>query len=370
MAAEKLTTHAVVLAGGRGTRFWPRSRTRTPKQLLNIIGANSMLQQTVARLRPIIPAERIWTVTNAEQSAALRKHLPAPARKNMLVEPIGRNTAAAIALAAIHIRHSTRSDAVMAVLPADLYIAQTQEYVKIARLALEVAREPGRMVVLGIPPTRPETGFGYIQCGSKALSTSPFPVFPVRAFTEKPPLPVAKKYLASGNYHWNSGMFFWRISTFLDQLKKYLPKTSAALETLASTIGTRNYENKLRSIYSRLENVAVDYAILETATREKGAPRIFAIPADMGWSDIGSWTAVHEQSTRDGRGNVLSGAGCLLDADGNFIWNPGKFVGLIGVRDLVVVDTPDALLICPRDRSQEASKIVKWLEEHRRKELL
>jgi mannose-1-phosphate guanylyltransferase len=370
MAAEKLTAHAVILAGGRGTRFWPRSRTRTPKQLLNIIGADSMLQQTVARLEPFIPPDRIWTVTNAEQSASLRKHLPASARKHILAEPVGRSTAAAIALAAIHIRHKERGDALMAVLPADLYIAQPQKYRKIAQLALNVAREPGRMVVLGIPPSRPDTGFGYIQCAAKPVSNTPFPVFSVQAFKEKPDLPLAKKYVASGNYRWNAGMFFWRVSTFLDSLKTYLPKTYSALGTLATTIGTRKYESKLRSIYPRLENIAVDYAILEAATRERGPSRVFMIPADIGWSDIGSWTAVHEQSSAAAHHNVLAGAGHMLEAEGNFIWSPTKFVAAIGVRDLVVVETPDALLICPRHRSQDVGKIVKWLEERGRKDLL
>jgi mannose-1-phosphate guanylyltransferase len=370
MAADKLTAHAVILAGGRGTRFWPRSRTRTPKQLLNIIGADSMLRQTVARLKPLIPADRIWTVTNAEQSASVRKHLPAAARKHILAEPVGRSTAAAIALAAIHIRYQQHGDALMAILPADLYIAQPQKYRKISWQALDLARESGRMVVLGIPPTRPDTGFGYIQCAAESVCASPFPVFPVQTFTEKPQLALAKKYVASGDYRWNAGMFFWRVSTFLDALKKYLPKTSAALETLAESIGTRSYERKLRSIYPRLENIAVDYAILEAATREKGVPRVFVIPATMGWSDIGSWTAVYEQSARDSRGNVLSGPGFLLDAEGNFIWSPSKFIGAIGVKDLVVVDTPDALLICPRDRSQDVGKIVKYLELQRKKRLL
>jgi len=370
MAAEKLTAHAVILAGGRGTRFWPRSRTRTPKQLLNIIGADSMLQQTVARLKPFIPANRIWTVTNAEQSTSVRKHLAASARKHILAEPVGRSTAAAISLAAVHIRHSEGGDALMAVLPADLYIAQPKKYAKIAQLALKVAREPGHMVVLGIPPSRPDTGFGYIQCASKPVSSTPFPVFPVQAFKEKPALPLAKKYLASGNYRWNAGMFFWRVSTFLESLKRYLPKTYAALETLAAAIGTRKYESKLRSIYPRLENIAVDYAILEAATREKGPSRVFMIPADIGWSDIGSWTAAHEQSASATHHNVLAGAGHMLEAKGNFIWSPTKFVAAIGIRDLVVVETPDALLICPRHRSQDVGKIVKWLEERGRKDLL
>jgi mannose-1-phosphate guanylyltransferase len=284
---------------------------------------------------------------------------------------VGRSTAAAIALAAIHIRHAEKSgDALMAILPADLYIAQIDKYREIARLALDVAREPGRMVVLGIPPTRPDTGFGYIHSSAKPLSTSPFPVFPVEAFKEKPHLALAEEYVASGNYRWNAGMFFWRVSTFLAALQKYLPKTSAELETLASSIGTKNYQKKLRSIYPRLENIAVDYAILEPATRESGAPRVFVIPADIGWSDIGTWTAVHDQSSSAAKENVLAGAGHMLEAEGNFIWSPTKFVAAIGIRDLVVVETPDALLICPRHRSQDVGKIVKWLEERGRKDLL
>ncbi|MDP9147867.1 MAG: sugar phosphate nucleotidyltransferase [Acidobacteriota bacterium] len=368
--AEKLVAHAVILAGGRGTRFWPRSRTRTPKQLLNIIGDDSMLQQTVARLAPLVPVERIWTVTNSEQSAALSKHLPTKARRNILTEPAGRNTAAAIALAAIHIRHATNGDALMGVLPADLFIAQAEKYRKIARLALKVAREPGRMVVLGIPPTRPETGFGYIQRASTPISKSPFPVYPVHAFTEKPPLDLAKTYIATGNYQWNAGMFFWRVSTFLEYLKKYLPDTSAALESLADSIGTRHYAKKLGTVYKQLQSIAVDYAILEPATREKGTARVFVIPAEIGWSDIGSWTAVYEQIAKNSDQNALLGSVYAHDAEGNFIWSPQKFVGIVGVRDLVVVDTPDALLICPRSRSQEVGTIVKWLEQHRRHDLL
>src|SRR6266852_4728921 len=194
MATEALTVHAVILAGGRGTRFWPRSRTRTPKQLLNIVGKETMLQQTVARLRPLVPAERIWTVTNAEQAADVRKQLPAAARNHVLSEPIGRNTTAAIALAAVHVRRAARGDALLAVLPADHYIAQLGRYRELVRAALDVAREPGRMVVLGIPPTRPETGFGYIERTGEPVGTKGFPVFAVRRFTEKPELKLAREY--------------------------------------------------------------------------------------------------------------------------------------------------------------------------------
>jgi mannose-1-phosphate guanylyltransferase len=367
---EKLTTHAVILAGGRGTRFWPRSRSRTPKQLLNIIGKDTMLEQTVARLRPLIPADRTWTVTNAEQAAAVRKQLPATARRRVLTEPMGLNTAVAIALAAIHVRRAAGGDALMAVLPADHYIAQAGKYRAIAAAALEVAREPGRMVVLGIPPTRPETGFGYIERMGQPLMAKGFPVFPVRRFTEKPQQQIAEEYIASGNFQWNAGMFFWRVSTFLDNLKQFLPKTNAAIENLSGSIGSRGYERKLQALYQKLENISVDYAILEPATRQAGSPRVHVIPADVGWSDIGSWAAVYELLAKQPGENVLAGAGHALDAQSNFLWSPSKFVAAIGVRDLVVVETPDALLICPRDRAQDVAKIVKWLEEQRRRDLL
>ena len=370
MAKEKLTVHAVILAGGRGTRFWPRSRTRTPKQLLNIVGKDTMLQQTVARLKPLIPAERIWTVTNAEQAAAVRKQVPAAARKRVLIEPMGLNTAVAIGLAAIRVRHAAHGDALMAVLPADHYIEQPQKFREIVNAALDVAREPGRMVVLGIPTTKPETGFGYIERTGEPIGTKGSPVFAVRRFTEKPELKLAQEYVASGNYHWNAGMFFWRVSTFLENLKSFLPKTHAALEKLAEFIGTRNYDRKLRAIYPTLENISVDYAVLEPATRVEGPPRVFVIPADVGWSDIGSWAAVYQLLAKKSGENVLAGQGYALDAQGNFLWSPSKFVAAIGVRDLAVVETPDALLICPRDRAQDVGKIVKWLEERHRKDLL
>jgi mannose-1-phosphate guanylyltransferase len=370
MLDRKLAVHAVILAGGRGTRFWPRSRMRTPKQLLNIIGKDTMLEQTVARLRPLIPADRTWTVTNAEQAAAVRKQLPGAARKRVLTEPMGLNTAVAIALAAIHVRHAARGDARMAVLPADHYIAQAEKYREILGAALDVAREPGRMVVLGIPPTRPETGFGYIERMGEPLPQEGFPVFVVRRFTEKPQLPVAEEYVASGNYHWNAGMFFWRVSTFLENLKQFLPKTHAAIERLSDSIGSRSYERRLRNMYSKLENISVDYAILEPATRQAGPPRVFVIPADVGWSDIGSWAAVYELLAKQPGENVLTADGHALDAQGNFLWSPAKFVAAIGIRDMVVVETPDALLICPRDRAQDVAKIVKWLEENKRAELL
>jgi mannose-1-phosphate guanylyltransferase len=389
--AEKLTTHAVILAGGRGTRFWPRSRTRTPKQLLNIVGEQTMLQQTVARLLPLIPADRIWTVTNKEQAREVRKQLPAGARRRVLIEPVGVNTAAAIGLAAIHIRHAAKGDALMAVLPSDHFIADAAKYRRIVSAALEVARDPGNMVVLGIPPTRPETGFGYIERAGDATGGAEFPAFAVRRFTEKPKREVAEQYIASGNYHWNAGMFFWRVSTYLENLVYFMPKTNEALQSLSAHIGKSSYERQLRKIYPTLENISVDYAILEAATRDSaGPPHVFVIPAEIGWSDIGSWAAVYEllrdsgavavglkrpsaQSSMDSSprdGNIFLSPGTALDACGNFVSVPGKYTAVVGARDLVVVETPDALLIVPRDRAQDVATLVKHLEQQKLTKLL
>lgn len=370
MPDEKLKIHAVIMAGGRGTRFWPRSRTRTPKQLLNIVGKETMLEQTVERLLHLVPGHHIWTVTNTEQAAAVGKQLPAAARKRVLAEPIGRNTAAAIGLAAIHVRHAAKGDALMAVLPSDHFIADTEKYHRVVCAALEVARDPGRMVVLGVPPTRPETGFGYVERMGDALHSLGFPVYAVRRFTEKPALDLAKQYLASGDYHWNAGMFFWRVSTFLENLKRFLPKTCDALESVAENMGKKTYERRLRAIYPKLENISVDYAILENATRQEGSPRVFVIPAEVGWSDIGSWAAVYELLAKQPGDNFLAGQGLTLDATGNFLHSPSKFVAAIGVRDLIVVETPDALLIVPRERAQDVARLVKSLEERKLTKLL
>src|SRR5271163_3423875 len=371
MPDAKLATHAIILAGGRGTRFWPRSRTRTPKQLLNIVGKTTMLEQTVARLRSLVPADHIWTVTNSEQVAALLQQVPSGAKKRVLSEPVGRNTAAAIALAAIHVRHAEKGrDALLAVLPADHYIADTGNYRKIVGAALEMARTPQRMVVLGIPPTRPDTGFGYIERMGEPLRSKGMPVFAVRRFTEKPREAVAQEYLDSGKYQWNAGMFFWRVSTFLDSLKQHLPKTSAALEDLAGHIGKRSYAAKLKTIYRQLENISVDYAILEPATREASAPSVFVIPAEIGWSDIGSWAAVYELLAKSEGDNVLAGPGHVVDGKGNLLWSPTKFVAAIGIRDLVVVETADAILVVPRDRAQDVSQLVKFLEAQKLNKLL
>jgi len=368
-ASSKLPVCAVLLAGGRGTRFWPRSRIRTPKQLLNIVGRETMLRQTLARLTSLVPSRNVWVVTNADQAAAVRRESRGAAGAHVLAEPVGRNTAAAIGLAAVHLARE-RGDALMAVLPADAYIRDVARYQNLVRAALEQARWPGNLVVLGIPPTRPETGYGYIERGGRVGALRGAPAFSVKRFTEKPALADAKKYFASGRYFWNAGMFFWRVSTFLENLKRFLPATHDALEKLADTIGTSRYGATLRRVYPRLENISVDYAMMEPATRAAGESHVSVIPAKIGWSDIGSWAAVYELLAKKPRDNISVGTSFALDANGNYFWSPKKLVAAIGVRDLVLVETDDAVLVCSREKSQDVGKIVKWLEERKMRDLL
>jgi mannose-1-phosphate guanylyltransferase len=354
---------------------------RTPKQLLNIVGDKTMLRETIARLAPIVPLKHFWVVTNAEQSTSVRHELRDVPANQILAEPVSRNTAAAIGLAAIHLQRKY-GDALMVVLPADSYIADAARYRGLIRTAVRLGRTPGNMVVLGLAPTRPETGYGYIERGGVFARIDRVAAYHVRRFTEKPSLPVASKYIASGRHLWNAGMFVWCASTFLDALERFLPATHAALIDLAKTIGTRRYSSALRRIYPRLENISVDYAVMEPATQskfnatrkrknaDKAAVHVSVIPAKVGWSDIGSWAAVHELRALKAGANVSAGPMFAADASGNYFWSPKKFVAAIGVHDLVLVETDDAILLCPRERSQDVGKIVKWLEEQKLAHLL
>ena len=328
-----------------------------------------MLRETAARLHPLITPRNLWVVTNAQQAAAVRSQLRGVPASNVVAEPVGRNTAAAIGLTAIHLVHE-HGDALMAILPSDSHVSNAAGYCWLMRGALELVREPGKMAVFGIPPTQPDTGYGYIEVGDETAKLRGVPMVAVRRFTEKPALPIARKYVASGKYLWNAGMFFWRASTFLGNLRQFLPATYDALQKLAPAIGTKRYGSALKRIYPELQNISVDYGIMEPATRIAGAPKVFVVPAKVGWSDIGSWAAVYDFLAAEPGANVATGPLFALDAEGNYFWTPKKFVAAIGVRDLVIVETDDALLVCDRGRAQDVGKIVKWLEEQKKAELL
>lgn len=353
--------YGLILAGGRGTRFWPRSRRARAKQVLAILSERSLIQSTVDRLSPLIPPERLWVLTNEHLREEIVRQLPSIPRRQILAEPIQRNTAPAIGLAA-HILQSLDNDAVMGVFPSDHVIAKPRRYLQFARAGFRAAAE-GKIVVLGIVPRWAETGYGYIEFprGTRAGSLDPLPV---TSFREKPDAKTALKYLAAKRFYWNAGMFFWRADVLLDALRRHLPKTATLLASLPRFSG-HQFHTKLSQVFPRCENISIDYAVLERASNVVG----FACD-DIGWNDVGSWNAVYELVAHDRDGNAARSVIISADSSGNYIDAGNKLVALLGTHDLVVVDTPDALLIADRARAQQVGDIVRSLEQKRRNDLL
>ncbi len=352
--------YGLILAGGRGTRFWPRSRKRSAKQVLNVVGDRSLIQATVDRLAPVIPPARLWVLTNEYLRETIIKQLPEIPRKQVLAEPAQRNTAPAIGLAA-HILHSLDPEAVMGVFPSDHVIARAAGYRQLVRSALRAARA-GQIAVLGIAPRWPETGYGYIEF-PRGTRPGTRPVA-VRSFREKPDATAARRYVAAGRFYWNAGMFFWRAATVLEGLRRHLPRTATLLASLPG-FADRAFSGCLEEVFPLCENISIDYALLEKADNVVGIPC-----GDIGWNDVGSWNAVYELLPQDACHNVLDHQAICEDSRGNYVDAGGKLVALIGVENLVVVDTPDALLIAARERAQDVGKIVKVLEARKREDLL
>jgi len=353
--------YGLILAGGRGTRFWPRSRRARSKQVLSFLGDRTLIQQTVDRLSAILPPERIWVLTNDDLRGEIVRQLPEVPKNQILAEPAQRNTAPCIGLAA-HILHSINPNAVMGVFPADHVITKPKRYAKLLKPAFKAA-EAGNIAVLGIKPRWPETGYGYIEFG-KGVQAGSRTVENVISFREKPDIKTAKKFVAAGRFFWNAGMFFWKAETLLEALRKHQPKTWTLLAGLP-TWGKRDFSTRVAESFPRCENISIDYAVLEKAKNVVG----IAID-DIGWNDVGSWNAVYELLDRDVDGNALVSETLARDSVGNYVDAKGKLVALLGVRDLVVVDTPDALLIADRNRAQEVGAIVKALEQRKRDDLL
>jgi mannose-1-phosphate guanylyltransferase len=355
--------YPVILAGGRGTRFWPLSRKKRAKQLLALDGKQTMIQQTVARLLPLAPLKDFWIISNEDLRSAIAKQLPKLPKTQILAEPVGRNTAPAIGLAAFLLLRKNPA-AVIGLFPSDHVIGDEKRYRETLRRGIEIAAAGENIVVLGIRPNRAETGYGYIEAGDAAQGGA----LRVRRFTEKPDAKKAAEFVAAGNYFWNSGMFLWSARTLAAALREHLPKTAPLLEEIAAAFGTRKFATTFRKLYSKCENISVDYAVLEPrSAKGELAGNIFCLPADFGWNDLGSWTALHEHhcgKSSPAEGNLVAGAGAfLLNARGNYIYAPGKFVAAVGVSDLVVVETADALLITTRQHAQDVGKVVKYLDE-------
>jgi mannose-1-phosphate guanylyltransferase len=352
--------YGLIMAGGRGTRFWPRSRKRNAKQVLRFFGDRTLIQQTLDRLRGVVPPENVWVITNEFLQKEIWKQLPEIPHGQIVAEPVQRNTAPCIALAA-HILAEIDPYAVIGVFPADHVILKEERFRTFVKSAFRAA-EQGGVVVLGIQPRWPETGYGYIEFPKNVTAGGVDPL-PVASFREKPDLRMAKKFVKRGNFFWNAGMFFWRASTVLDLIRHHQPKTATLLAGLPS-FRSRGFMAKLRAAYPLCDNVSVDYALIEKAKEISG----IAVD-DIGWNDVGSWEAVYELAEKDADRNACRGELLSQNSHGNYV-DADKTVALLGIDDLIVVDTPDALLIANRGKGQDVSKLVKTLEAQKRDELL
>ncbi len=361
----------VILAGGSGTRFWPRSRRTAAKQVLALDGERSMIQQTMDRLRPLAGDDKMWVITNDLLAGTITRQLDVLPRDRVVCEPAARNTAPAAGLAAF-LLEKIAPESVLGIFPADHVVAEEATFVKTLRSAIALAAEGDNMVVLGIQPAHPETGYGYIETGQTLREG----VARVRRFTEKPNRERAEEFVAAGNYYWNSGIFVWRAKTLAAAVREHLPEMAPLLEEIAGAYGTPRFAEVFARVYPQCENISVDYAILEPRSA-KGEQRsnLFCIPSDFGWNDLGSWSALYEhklaQGLGDEQGNVTEAADkMLLDAQGNYLYSPGKMVALVGVEDLVVVETDDALLVTSRWHAQDVGKVVKQLAREGREDLI
>src|SRR5579884_560615 len=352
--------YGLIMAGGRGTRFWPRSRKRNAKQVLRFFGERSLIQQTADRLAPVIAPENLWVITNDLLQAEIRKQLPQVPKQQILAEPSQRNTAPCIALAA-HILHEVDPEAVMGVFPADHLILKEARFRNFVKAAFRAA-ENGSTVVLGIQPRWPETGYGYIEFPKNVRPGKAEPV-PVASFREKPDEKTARRFVDRGNFFWNAGMFFWKASTVLDLMRHHQPKIATLLAGLPA-YRSKTFVSRLGEVYPLCDNISVDYAVMEKAGSISG----IAVD-DIGWNDVGSWEAVYELARKDGSGNASKGELFAESSRDNYV-DASKPVALVGVERLIVVDTPDALLIASRDKAQDVSKIVKMLDAHERETLI
>lgn len=345
--------HAVILAGGSGTRFWPLSRQEKPKQFLNILGRETLFQQTLSRVRPVVNPENIWVVTSARFKNEIKiqlKNIPVPA-SHILLEPEGKNTAPAIAWAASRIAREDK-DAVMAVLPSDHLIRNHHAFLKYLKEAVTLA-ERKFLVTMGIVPTRPETGYGYLKI--KSVMRDGKTIWRVEQFTEKPSLPVAKKFVAAKKYLWNSGMFVWRCDVILKEFERHLPAVHQCFYKKCD-------DASVRRLWRTLPGISIDYGILEKAADVATVPA-----ADMGWSDLGSWEALFEILPKDKNGNVLQKNSLALDCRNTMIMPGKRLIAAVGLDNLTIIDTPDAILICPTAKCQAVREIVGELQKRKSK---
>ena len=352
--------YAVIMAGGTGTRFWPLSRERFPKQFLSIFGSESMIQQTTERISPLIPYNDIYIVTNphyAEEIKHLHPVLNDKLGDNFIIEPLGRNTAPALGLAALYLKKAD-PDGIMVAMPADHVIEDEKSFLEALKSGDSIAQK-GSLVTIGIKPTGPETGYGYIKYGIKDTNAldEDKGFYDVESFVEKPTLDKAKHYIKTGGYLWNTGIFIWKVSVFLNEIKTHMPELYKGLELIEEVIGTKDEEDVVAKVYSGLKPESVDYGIMEKAKN------VVVIPSSFGWNDVGSWKALDDLLEKDTEGNIIYGNVISIDSSNSILYGGKRLVAAVGIDHTIVVDTDDATLVCPKDRAQDVKKIVQVLKE-------
>lgn len=352
---------ALIMAGGKGERFWPRSRVNYPKQFLSLTGdGKSMIRHTVDRISSVVKPEDVYIATNAAYKELVKEQLPEIPEENILLEPVGRNTAPCIGLGAAHIRKKD-GDAIMLVLPSDHIIKYGDIYVEALKDAIKVADEDGRLVTIGIRPNAPETGYGYIKFNKEEKCES---AFKVDRFVEKPNLEKAKEYVSTGEYMWNSGMFVWKASTILGCIEKHLPEIYSGICTIEKSIGTSEADSVLDTTFKAMPSESIDYGVLEKESN------IYVIPGDFGWDDVGSWLAVGRMQSADEADNVTEGNVIMYNTKDCIIQGEDRLIATVGIENLVVVDTKDALLICSKDSTNDIKKITENLRNDNKNQYL
>jgi len=343
--------YAVIMAGGVGTRFWPRSRFKRPKQLLKILDDKTMIQATVNRLDGLINPDKILVVTTEPQIEEIKEQLPFLKSENLIVEPKGKNTAPCIGLSAVILKHRD-PDAVMAVLPADHRILNEQLFRNVLAAAGETAAKRDCLVTIGIHPTCPATGYGYIQVNGKVDEINAIDIFKVKTFAEKPDLPTAQRFLASGDFLWNSGMFIWKAKSILMEIEESLPELYDGLMEIEKYLGTKSQDEVIKKVYCTIKSISIDYGVMEQSEN------VVVLKGEIDWNDVGSWDEIYKMSPHDPDKNVIIGDHIVKDTKGCLIDSPNRFVATVGLENLIIIDTDDAILVCRRDMAQQVKDLV------------
>lgn len=358
-----MTITCVIMAGGKGERFWPKSRTNLPKQFLNISGNKSMIQQSIHRLEKLVDISQIFIVTNELYAELLKAQIPHLPNSNIIIEPVGRNTAPCVGLASIVIEEKF-PDSTMVVIPSDHIIENDEGFVNIIKTAVDVAQEGSNLVTLGIKPTYPETGYGYIESTYDTRQLNELDVIKVNKFVEKPDIQTAQSYLQTGNYYWNSGIFIWKVSVIRNYIKELMPNMHDILETMKTGFDSPDRHEVIKTEFAKMPDQSIDYGIMEKVSN------IYMIPCVFGWDDVGSWTALERINDLDEDGNVIKGNILNLDTKRCIIESNGKLIATLGIEDLIIVDTEDVTLICTKDKAQEVKLLLRELRNQKREQYL